>query len=87
MSIISASAPLGVIAGYGMAAIITANSSWSDAFACQGLIAAACGVVMIGIPAHYINCDKAVKAIKHEKKRRLKEKNYTAFTECGGTGE
>jgi hypothetical protein len=57
------------------------------------LIAAGCGVMMLCIPSIYIDVDLAVKAIKQEKKRRLKESEMIRVVpvgpagECGGTGE
>ena len=45
---------------------------------------------MLCIPSIYIDVDLAVKAIKQEKKRRLKESEAIAIVpagECGGTGE
>jgi len=97
MSMMLVGAPLGVIVGYLMAAVLQSYATWKLAFEIQGIISFAYFFVFTVIPSRYLEINKIQLAKKMEDLKRCSYKGKrnqiqqlraeANVPEVGGTGE
>lgn len=86
MSMILVAGPIGVVAGYGVTAIIIGNGySWRWSFFVQGFVMAGSFVVTCLVPGYLLNINEALDLKRQEKEKRNGFQE-NPVPEIGGTG-